>query len=64
MVFAQSPALASSLLLLSLFLSVSLFLISMHALNTHVVHNDQIWEAKLHLWILIMHLKNIPDPQT
>lgn len=63
MVFSQSPALASSLLTLSLSLSVSVFLISMHALNTHVVHNDQIWEARLHLWILIMLLKNILNPQ-
>lgn len=68
--FAQSPALTSSLWhFLSLNLSqsfsppVSVLLISMHALNTHMVHNDQIWEARLHLWILIMLLKNILDPQ-
>lgn len=42
---------------------VSVLLISMHALNTHVVHKDQIWEARLHLWLLIMLLKNILDPQ-
>lgn len=49
---ARSGAL--SLSLSSLFLSLALSsasvpLISMHALNTHVVHNDQIWEARLHL---------------
>lgn len=50
-------------LALSLSLHVSVFLVSLHALNTHMVHNDRIWEARLHLWILIMLLKNILNPQ-
>lgn len=42
---------------------VSVFLTSVHALNAHVVHNDQIWEARLHSRGPIMLLKNLPDPQ-